>query len=125
MTETEKQAVRVAARVPATVGFDPMTVIAIITQVLPMILSCFNRNDETDPAKIAAAVKRQNESAPAVLRRRTARRIRGEATEKMSKEQSFTLAEAVIEEAIAANESDVVSMCHEVNNVSVPSEAVG
>lgn len=121
MTETERQAVRVAARVPATVGFDPATVISLLVTVLPMILKCFNKNDETDPAKINAAVKRQNESAPAVLRRRTARRIRGEADQPMSKEQSFTLAEAVIAEACAANESDVVSMCHEVNGLSVPS----
>lgn len=121
MTETEKQAVRVAARVPATVGFDPATVISLLVTVLPMILKCFNKNDETDPAKINAAVKRQNDSAPAVLRRRTARRIRGEADHPMSKEQSFTLAEAVIAEACEANESDVVSMCHEVNGLSVPS----
>lgn len=73
MTETEKQAVRVAARVPATVGLDPVTVITIMTTVLPMILKCFNKNEETDPAKINAAVKAQHESAPAVLRRRTAR----------------------------------------------------
>ena len=116
MTETEKQAVRVAARVPETVGFDPATVVMILTRVLPMILSCFNKNDETDPAKINAAVKRQNDSAPAVLRRRTARRIRGEATEPMTREQSFTLAEAVIAEACEATESDVVAMCGEVSN---------
>ena len=122
MTETEKQAVRVAARVPATVGFDPVTVITILTTVLPMILKCFNKNDVAgDPAKINAAVKAQNESAPAVLRRRTARRIRGEADQPMSKEQSFTLAEAVIAEACEANESDVVSMFHEVNGLIVPS----
>ena len=120
MTETEKQAVRVAARVPEAAGLDPVTVITILTTVLPMILKCFNKNDETDPAKINAAVKRQNDSAPAVLRRRTARRIRGEADHPMSKEQSFTLAEAVIAEVCEANESDVVSMCHEVNGVDVP-----
>jgi hypothetical protein len=116
MTETEKQAVRVAARVPATVGFDPATVISLLVTVLPMILKCFNKNDETDPAKINAAVRQQNESAPTVLRRRTARRIRGEAETPMTKAQSFVLAEAVIEEACAATTDDVVAMCGEVAN---------
>ena len=48
MTETEKQAVRVAARVPATVGFlDPASLITIITALIPLLTSCFKQTSAT------------------------------------------------------------------------------
>lgn len=97
----EQRAARVAARVPANVGFDPVTIITILTTVIPLISQCFGRNDESDPARTSEAVRKQNESAPHRLRTRTARRIRGEAEQPMSKQQAYALAEAVIEDALA------------------------
>lgn len=108
----QKQAERVAARVDAqSVGFDPATIIMILSTVLPLILKCFQKNDEPNPAQVNAAVKRQYESAPGVLRRRTARRIRGEAEQPMTKAQSFELADAVIAEACEAEPETMVALC--------------
>jgi len=103
----EQRAARVAARVPENVGFDPVTVITILTTVIPLISQCFGRNDESDPDRISEAVMRQNESAPHRLRVRTARRIRGEADHPMTKQQAFALAEAVIEDVIESEPEGV------------------
>lgn len=111
MNEIDLHAQRCAARVPANVGFDPVTIIAIITQVLPLLISCFNRNDEPNSADVRREVMHQNDKAPKRLRRRMARRIRGESDEPMSKDQSFALAEAVIEEVIASDAVTVGNLC--------------
>lgn len=111
MNEIETQARRCAARVPANVGFDPITIIAIITKILPLLISCFNRNDEPHAAEVRREVIEQNNDAPKRLRRRMARRIRGEATESMTREQAAALAEAVIEEVIASDDSTVSGLC--------------
>lgn len=104
----EEQAKRVAARVDAdAVGFDPLTIITIFTTILPLLSQCFGRNDEPDPAKVNAAVKKRHEQNPVALRRRTARRIRGEAKEPMTKEQSLQLADAVIAEACESSPEHV------------------
>lgn len=110
MDEIEKQAQAVAARVPATVGFEPAAIIGILTVVLPMLMKCFQRNDEPSPADMRANIKLQNEQAPAQLRRRTARRIRGDANEPMTRAQSFALAEAVVEEAISTDDATMASL---------------
>lgn len=108
--EIDVQARRVAARVPETVGFDPVILISLITTILPLLMSCFNRNDEPDPAKMRENIRGQNERAPERLRRRTARRIRGESEENLSKAQAFALAEAVIAEALDTDDSTMVSL---------------
>ena len=107
----QEQAEKIAARVDAgKVGFDPATIIMILTAVLPAIMQCFKKDAPT-PAEVSAEVKRQNDSRPFALRKRTARRIRGEADHPMTKEQSFALADAVIEEACAADAETVASVC--------------
>lgn len=105
----ETRAKSVASRVPPTVGIDPVTILTILTTVLPLLMKCFQRNDEPNPAAMRANIKGQHERAPEQLRRRTARRIRGEADEPMTKAQSFTLADAVIAEACEADETAVAS----------------
>ena len=107
----EDQAQRVSARVSPSVGFDPATIFVIISTVLPLIIKCFSKNDEPDPAKVNAAVKKQHASNPVALRRRTARRIRGEAEQPMSKLQSFDLADAVIAEACESDPETVAAVC--------------
>lgn len=108
----QSQAEKVAARVDANaVGFDPITIITILSTVLPLILKCFQKNDEPDPAQVNAAIKKQHESAPGVLRRRTMRRIRGEADQPMTKDQAYKLADAVIAEACEADSETIVALC--------------
>lgn len=107
-------ATNAAQRVDAEkVGIDPITIITILTQVLPLVISCFKRNDEADPQNIHKAVQRQS-STPAgraALRRRTMRRIRSEANTPLSKDEAFALADAVIEEALEQNPQAVAAVC--------------
>lgn len=105
----ESQARNVASRVPNSVGFDPATILMILTTVLPLLAKCFGRNDESDPTKMKAEIATQNERAPEQLRRRTARRIRGDADHPMTKPQSFALADAVIAEAVESDDEAVAS----------------
>jgi len=110
----EDQAEKVAARVDATkVGFDPITIIAIITQVLPLLLQCFNRNDEPTPAQVSASFKAAHAKNPDQLRRRTMRRVRSESDESLTKSQAFALADAVIEQALDTDESTAVACAME------------
>ena len=110
---------RIAARVDAAaVGFDPITIITILLAVLPVMLKCFGQEDEPTPEKVNAAIKRQHESNPARLLRRTAVRVRQEAKQKenkrLSKDQAETLARAMIAEAVEATPARVASLCYSV-----------
>jgi len=112
--DTRAHAQAIATTVPQSVGFDPITIVTILTQVLPLIVGCFRRNDEADPAEIKAAVIRQNASRPQALQRRTARRIRGEADHPMSREQATALAVATINHCMNSDDGEVAAYCAEV-----------
>ncbi len=104
MSSLDEQAKLAAERVDSTaVGFDPLTILTIITQVLPLLMSCFNRNDEPNPSLVQASFKRYCQSQPKAAHRRTARRIRAEAHEPMTKSQSMDLAKAVIDQALSVD----------------------
>ena len=109
-TQAEKAAQRVDA---SKVGFDPLTIITILTTVLPLLAQCWNKNDEPNAAMSAANLKRYNAAHPKALLKRTARRIRAEADEPMSKDASFELARAVIEQALSEDADTVAACCRE------------
>jgi hypothetical protein len=114
MSLIEQQAERAAARVDsAAVGFDPITIITILTQVLPILLSCWNRNDSPDPAESAGKIRAYHNAHPNALRKRTARRIRAEAAQPMEKYQSLQLADAVIAQAIEVDPQEASLCCSE------------
>lgn len=114
ITHLELQAKAVADRLdPATVGFDPITIVTIITTILPLLMNCFNRSDEPNPSMVKASFKRYHDAHPDLLRRRTARRIRGEADEPMTKEQSVLLADAVIAQALSVDADVAMACAHE------------
>ena len=119
MKTLNQQAELAAARVDsAGVGMDPFTILTILTQVLPLLTSCWNRNDETNPQLSAVNLKRYHDRHPEALRRRTARRIRAEAEETMSKAQSFALADAVIAQALEETPETVAACCVEASELS-------
>ena len=108
------QAKAVADRLdPAEVGFDPLTILSLITTILPLLMSCFNRNDEPNESMVKASFRRYHDAHPDLLRRRTARRIRGEADEPMTKEQSLLLADAVIAQALSVDADVAMACAHE------------
>lgn len=106
--DTQTYATRISTRIPDTVGFDPITIIMILTTVLPLIMNCFNK-EEPSPQLIHSKVVEFNTRNPKRLLVRTARRVRGEATEPMTKTQSMTIAQAIIDEAIETPIDEVAS----------------
>lgn len=114
MDRTEATAFRMAARVDSReFGLDPVTIVSILVNVLPLVVQCFRRNDVNSPDFIRAEVERLERRDPKGLRRRLARRIRGEADAAMTKAQSFLLAEAVIEETMASDDEVVYGVAAE------------
>jgi hypothetical protein len=110
----KKQAELAAARVDSIeVGIDPFTIITIITQVLPMLASCWNRNDSPDPQESSKKLRAYAEKHPQALLKRTARRVRAESDEKMTKIASFDIARAIIAQALDADESTMAICCAE------------
>ena len=109
-----QQAELAAARVDQTeAAMDPITIVSIITQVLPIIASCWTRNDSPDPAYAAEKFREAYADNPKKLRKRLARRIRGEADQPMDKGQSFVLADAIIQQMLETPDEVIVAGCNE------------
>lgn len=115
MSELETQAHAITNRVDAdVVGFDPITILGIITQVLPLLIQCFNSAAAfDDPNAINARLREAHEQNPQALLRKTARRIRAEADHPMSKKASFEMAQAVIDQALETSDATAIACCAE------------
>ncbi len=110
----EEQAKLAAARVDQTqMMMDPATIVAIITQVLPIIASCFGRNQSADPVEAAERFREYYKKDPKGMRKKLARRIRAEADQPMSKEESFALADGIIWQMLSVEDEVIVSGCME------------
>ena len=110
----EQQARLTAERIDATnMMMDPITIVSIITQVLPIIASCWTRNDSPDPAYAAEKFREAYTDNPKKLRKRLARRIRGEADHPMDKGQSFVLADAIIQQMLETPDEVIVAGCND------------
>ena len=108
----QEHAKAIAGRVDANaVGLDPITILTIITQVLPLVISCWNRNDEPNPQLSAVNFQRYYNAHPEQALRRTARRVRAEADAPMTKEQSFAFAKAIIDQALNTDDATVTACC--------------
>jgi len=110
----DEQAQCVAARVDAeAVGFDPITILTILVQVLPMLIGCFTRKDSPDPQETTTILRKYHERNPDALLRRTAARIRAQADEPMTKSQAVQLAQAVIDQALSVDPVTAMKCCAE------------
>lgn len=108
------QAAHAASRVDSSkVGFDPLTILTILTTVLPLLAQCWNRNDESNATMSSVNLRRYHDSHPEQLLRRTARRIRAEADQPMTKAASMELGRAVIAQALDADPQVVTACCVE------------
>lgn len=113
-TSISKQAELIAARVPSVlVGMDPVTILTIISQVLPLVIACWNKNDEPNAQLSAVNFKRYFKAHPELVRRRIARRVRAEADAPMSKEASFIIASAIIAQALESPTEIITACCLE------------
>lgn len=111
----EGQAKSIAARVDANaVGFDPLTIITILTSLLPTLLKCFQKEDNQTPAQVNAAIKSQNENNPNRLLRRTVVAVRRESPKRLTRSQAEEMAKAIIAEAVEATPQRTMALCNAV-----------
>jgi len=115
MTLTLKDNARlIASRVDSeSVLLDPITIFTIITQVLPLVVACWNKNDEPNAELSSVNFKRYHSAHPEQVRRRLARRIRGEADAPMTKSQSLEFADAIIAQVLESSVATVAACCRE------------
>lgn len=110
----EVQAQKIAARPEVSaVGFDPITILTILSTVLPMLAQCFQQSDEPDPAQVAARVRQMNMTHPKRLRARTMVAVKREAKQKgtkMTNEQAYIIADGIIAQTLDTPD-DTVQMC--------------
>jgi hypothetical protein len=107
MSNVQTQSENVAKRVDAqAMGFDPLTIITILNVVLPLLSNCGVKNSSPKPEDMRDYVAKENARNPEQLRKRIARRIRGESDEPLTKEQSLVLADAVVQEALNPTSND-------------------
>ena len=109
---TQHYAERIAERIDygklndgQSVVIEKALAVSIFTFLLPVFMNCLT-NEEPSMAPLHARVKEANDRNPLGLRRRTARRIRGDAVQPMTRPQSFLLADALIAEALETPESE-------------------
>ena len=109
---TQHYAERIAARIDygklndgQSVVIEKSLAVSIFTFLLPVFMNCLT-NEEPSMAPLHSRVKEANDRNPLGLRRRTARRIRGDAVQPMTRPQSFLLADALIAEALETPESE-------------------
>ena len=114
--QAELAAHRVSPAVTAEMGIVAIT--AILTQVFSFLVACKNR-ETPDPAAVQASVGEEHDRDPVALRRRTARRIRANAEAPMTRQQSFALAKASIEQALSMDGMTAHACC-----MAVPSNLV-
>lgn len=110
----EAQAQKIAARPEvAAVGFDPFTILTILSVVLPMLARCFQTTDEPNPAQVAARVRQMQETHPKRLRARTMVAVKQEAKKKgtkMTNEQAYVIADGIIAQTLETPD-DTVQLC--------------
>lgn len=113
--QAEQATQRVNPQVTEELG-GTVIVTEILTLAFKWLLSCLNR-ETANPAEVQAAVVEENERNRKGLIRRTARRIRGNAEQPMTRSQSFELAKASIAQALEMNEETAMACA-----VSVPND---
>ena len=110
----EAQAQKIAARPEvAAVGFDPLTILTILSTVLPMLAQCFQKTEATDPAQVATRVRQMQETHPKRLRARTMVAVKQEAKKKgtkMTNEQAYVIADGIIAQTLETPD-DTVQLC--------------
>lgn len=108
-----------AERVDADeVGIDPLTILTIITTILPTLLSCFTAHDSDDPTDIKSAVEAEYQHRGTRLRNRIAHRIRMETSSpKLRSAQAKAIADGIVAELKETPTATIVRGCQEMGAV--------
>jgi len=94
-------------------GIDPVTIGLIFTNLIPMILNCFQKNDEVPAAEVYGRVRKMNQRNPRALKKRLRRSIIIQSQKDgviLTDDQIEKMSDAVIAEAMAATEDEVYSL---------------
>jgi len=112
------QAQAIADRVGNKVKFDPITILTIISSLLPMLSKCATKSDQPDPAQMKATITEQFESHPKVLLKRTANayfREQKKAGVRLTHDEAMEFAKATIAQVVDGSVSSqvVAAVCCE------------
>jgi hypothetical protein len=118
MSSTEEQVRQIAASVNTTiVRRTEKSITTIVSIGIPILLAFLNKcmNNPT-PEEAQAAVKERWESGPRARKRMladSARRLRRQRKERISKDESFEIARATIEHVINGDSQQIAEACRE------------
>ncbi len=95
-------------------GLDPVTIITLVTTILPGILKCWQDRDEVPPAAALDRIRRMHKRNPERLQSKLARSISYGAQQKgqhLTVDQCHDMAAAMIAEAVGSSEEVVYGLC--------------
>lgn len=113
----ENTAKQAASRVDSDgLGLDPLTVITLITTLMPLLASCFSKNDSPDPKQASDKFRKAWSDHPRTLRNRIRHQVKKKAKEdgtKLSKEQIDAVTDGIIEEALETSAEEMARLLAE------------
>ena len=90
-------------------GIDPVTIITLVTNLLPAILSCWTKRDTVDPAEAYARIQKMHARNPKALRARVRKGIIIQGNRDgviLTDDQIDSLTTATINHALQVNEAE-------------------
>jgi hypothetical protein len=95
------------------VGIDPLTIVTIITQILPGLLNCFRENDDVQSPDMKHRLQQLHERNPGRLLKRVARNIKRRSEEPLTLQQATAMAQATIDHVLNSPAEMIVACCDE------------
>lgn len=119
------EATKVAERVPATVGIDPVTILMIVTTLLPTLLKCFQESTEATGTTAKQYLQDHYDEDTGEFdhgvveraRHRTRAAARKEGQRRLSREQLDAITVASFKQAIEADDATVAACASEASRL--------
>jgi len=118
MSDFETTASSISDRVIAEQGegysLDPVTIITLVTSILPSILKCWQDRDEVPPAAASDRIRRMHKRNPERLRTKLTRAVNYGAQQqghRLTVDQCEAIADGMIAEAIDSDEEVIYGLC--------------
>jgi hypothetical protein len=118
MSDFETTASSISDRVIAEQGdgysLDPVTIITLVTSILPGILKCWQHRDEVPAAAASDRIRRMHKRNPERLRTKLARAVNFGAQQqghRLTVDQCEAIADGMIAEAIGTTDEVVYGLC--------------
>lgn len=95
------------------VGIDPLTIVTILTQILPGLLNCFRENDDVNSPDMKHRLQQLHERNPERLLKRVAKNIKRRSEEPLTLQQATAIARATIDHVLTSPAEMVIECCEE------------